>query len=156
MTSNYNPYIIRLKINIYYFFVRLFSKLSKFIERKCWNYEWCHTCHGEGLYPNSGSWLQPDGFRLCPDCFGDKWYHTSLTYKSKVTNKCYCYLRKGLKEQNLLITGYIKSGVYWFKIACPLCKRNNHAKKEWLAILRWNQLAYPKNIKFLEEHVYNE
>lgn len=138
-----------------YFWIRLFSSFSKYMERKVWGYFWCKTCNGEKIYPNSGLWIQPDGWQLCPDCSGHRWYHLSLTWKSQYPGDCYCYLNNGeTKDRKIMIKYNHKSGIH--QVICLKCKRRAIAKKEWLAILKWNNLNYPWAVKFLKENVYNE
>lgn len=148
-------FIFNLYINSMYFWVRFFYWLSNFIERKTWGYSWCKTCYGRAIYPSSGLWVQPDGWQICPDCNGDRWYHCSLTWKSQYPGDCYCYLNNGKsKERQLQISTNCKTNITVIK--CMKCNRRSVAKKEWLAILKWNNYHYPFAIKFLKEKVYNE
>lgn len=62
-------------VDFRYALVNFFRWLSKTIEKDTWGYEWCSKCRGDGIYPVSGMWVQPDGWKICPDCRGNRWQH---------------------------------------------------------------------------------
>ena len=65
----------RLRIDITYGMIRLLEKLQRWMESSLWGYEWCKKCRGDGKFPNSGMWVQPDGYKICPKCRGHRWNH---------------------------------------------------------------------------------
>ena len=134
----------RYYICFMYFLVRMFRGLSKWLEKTIWGYQWCRTCNGEGYH-------YYDGAHICEDCGGRRWYHTSLQYYSSYPRDCYCYLNNGKeKTRKLQIKGGNGKNSMWV-VKCLKCNRKKVAKTEWLAILKWNQMAYPEAIKFIKK-----
>lgn len=138
------------RVKFVYWLVSKLHKLAMNLEAGIWGYSWCKTCDGSKVYPNSGYYGQPDGWRLCPDCRGDRWFHISLTCHSQFPSKCYCKGKsKGLDPIIRLYTDGCK-------IYCPGCQKSVSAKKEWVAMLKWNGTYYytKENVKFLRDTVY--
>ncbi len=63
----------KLIVNITYNIIGFLNYLSKKLESNLWGYKWCSKCKGDGKFPNSGMWEQPDGYKICPKCYGHRW-----------------------------------------------------------------------------------
>ena len=138
------------RVKFIYWFCTQLTRFAMYLESSLWGYSWCKTCKGCKVYPNSGYYSQPDGWRLCPDCRGHRWFHISLTRASQYPDSCHCRGKsKGLRP-------IIYLGNTICKIQCPGCKRIVRAKKKWIAMLKWNGTYYytKENVKFLKDTVY--
>lgn len=65
----------KYRVGFIYWVLKVLNKFSMWLESSLWGYKWCKLCGGDGKYPNSGMWEQPDGYKICPRCRGHRWEH---------------------------------------------------------------------------------